>query len=172
MADLPYFGVPFRRVHNEIEEVELLIMVTPELVGALDAMEVPCEYPGSSTGILNDKELYWKGYTEVPNCGPNCLPGTSGVPVEQYEESVPAGSVVPAGPTVPDTTIQIIPAKRTANLLRRFVPAQASVLPRAKSASIERNSPAPQVPDISLSAQSLPSEPGLIGPIGFDDLNF
>ncbi|PHS16955.1 MAG: hypothetical protein COA78_03625 [Blastopirellula sp.] len=173
LADLPYFGVPFRRVHNEIEEVELIIMVTPELVGALDAVEVPLEYPGSSTGILNDKELYWRGYAEVPNCEPNNYqPGTSGgVLIEQYED-VPTGAIVPAGPTVPEATIQIVPTKRDAKLLRRFAPDQTSIRQPVQPDSSNLTAPVPQVPEVTLSAQSLPAELGLIGPIGFDELNF
>ena len=52
-------------------EVELLIMVTPELVDAMDANEVPQCGPGMATTSPTDWELYMKGHLEVPNCCPN-----------------------------------------------------------------------------------------------------
>ncbi len=73
LKDLPYLGVPFRRVSDTENEVELLIMVTPELVAPLNCLEVPPGGPGLRTQSPRDKELYCKGYTEVPRC---CLDGS------------------------------------------------------------------------------------------------
>ena len=70
IADLPYFGAPFRRVEETINEIELLIMVTPELVSPMEPYEVPLCGPGMNTTSPRDCELYWKGYLEVPSCGP------------------------------------------------------------------------------------------------------
>ncbi|HID76971.1 MAG TPA: histidine kinase [Planctomycetaceae bacterium] len=75
VSDLPYIGTFFRRVQHRQNEVELLILVTPELVDAMDPHEVPPCGPGMRTGSPNDVELYFKGHLEVPNC---CPPGWEG----------------------------------------------------------------------------------------------
>ena len=36
LMDLPYIGACFRKVTDQINEVELLIMVTPQLIEAMD----------------------------------------------------------------------------------------------------------------------------------------
>ena len=68
LADLPYFGVPFRRVQETTNEVELLIMVTPEFIEASDPEELPPCGPGETTTSPNDVEFYYRGYLEVPKC--------------------------------------------------------------------------------------------------------
>lgn len=71
LADIPFFGVPFRTTRNETEEFELLVLVTPEFVDALDPDQVPQCYPGTGTIVPNNKELYCEGRMEVPNpCSP------------------------------------------------------------------------------------------------------
>jgi pilus assembly protein CpaC len=67
LADLPYFGAPFRRVSEKNNEIELLIMVTPELVEAMEQHEVPPVGPGMHTISPSDHDLYWRGHLEVPN---------------------------------------------------------------------------------------------------------
>jgi pilus assembly protein CpaC len=71
VSEVPYLGAPFRKVSNKTNEIELLILVTPELVDAMDACEVPQCGPGMSTTSPTDWELYLKGHLEVPNCCPN-----------------------------------------------------------------------------------------------------
>ncbi|MEQ8837388.1 MAG: pilus assembly protein N-terminal domain-containing protein, partial [Lacipirellulaceae bacterium] len=70
ISDLPYIGAPFRRVVEEVNEIELLIMVTPEFADGLDPHEVPQCGPGMETVSPSHCELYGKGYIEVPSCGP------------------------------------------------------------------------------------------------------
>lgn len=70
ISDLPVVGVPFRRVSEEVEEVELLILVTPEFGEAMDPHEVPPCGPGMETMSPTNGELYCKGMIEVPACGP------------------------------------------------------------------------------------------------------
>ena len=93
LADLPWFGVPFRRVEEVVNEVELLILVTPEFVEAVDPEEVPPCGPGESTTTPNDVELYFRGYMEVPKCCedgscPKCQHGGAG-------ESIVPGDIQP-----------------------------------------------------------------------------
>jgi pilus assembly protein CpaC len=54
ISEVPYLGVAFRKVHESVNEVELLILVTPELVEALDANEVPPCGPGQQTTSPSD----------------------------------------------------------------------------------------------------------------------
>lgn len=82
LGELPWIGAAFRRVREEESETELLVMVTPELVAALDPEQVPAEYPGSSTTSPTDKELMGLGLIEVPNVAgsvcPDCRPNGAG----------------------------------------------------------------------------------------------
>lgn len=68
ISDVPYIGAAFRRVAERSNDVELLILVTPELVDAMDPEQVPPCGPGTQTASPNDWELYMKGYIEVPRC--------------------------------------------------------------------------------------------------------
>jgi pilus assembly protein CpaC len=79
LADLPIIGLPFRKTEEEVNEIELLIIVTPELVDALDPCEAPICGPGMGSMSPDNCELYWGGHVEVPNmcneCGPQgCVP--------------------------------------------------------------------------------------------------
>ena len=78
LSDLPYLGALFRSNREVQNEVELLIMVTPNFAGAMDSHEVPSGGPGYNSNSPLEKELYGKGYIEVPpGCAPqgNCPPG-------------------------------------------------------------------------------------------------
>jgi pilus assembly protein CpaC len=72
VSELPYIGALFRRVQHEYNDIELLILVTPELVEAMDAQEVPPCGPGMRTTRPDDCDLYFRGHLEVPNCCPTC----------------------------------------------------------------------------------------------------
>jgi pilus assembly protein CpaC len=109
LSDLPYLGVPFRRVREEINEIELLILVTPEVIEAVDCSELPPCLPGMESQPAGDCDYYLKGYLEVPSngpCGPgmNCAPGSPGsmIPANGmiYQELGPQG--IPPGATIED----------------------------------------------------------------------
>lgn len=71
VKDLPIIGVPFRKTESEVEEIELLILVTPEFVDAMDANQVPCSGPGMFTTTPSRRDLYCSGHVEVPaHCNP------------------------------------------------------------------------------------------------------
>lgn len=72
LSDIPVVGLPFRRVADTVNEIELLVLVTPELVDAMDPHEVPTCLPGMGTISPNNKELYCGGHIEVPNPCNNC----------------------------------------------------------------------------------------------------
>lgn len=69
VSDVPYLGAFFRRDTDKSNEIELLILVTPDLVDPMDPDQVPPCGPGSFTTQPTDCELYWKGFIEVPRCG-------------------------------------------------------------------------------------------------------
>ena len=73
-SDLPYLGALFRTTRELQNEIELLITVTPNFAGPMDAHEVPMGGPGTNTTSPTERELFLKGYIEVP-VGENCLPG-------------------------------------------------------------------------------------------------
>ncbi|EAQ76932.1 putative outer membrane channel for pilus assembly CpaC [Blastopirellula marina DSM 3645] len=162
LADLPWVGAAFRRNTDSRNEVELLIIVTPELVGALNPEEVPCEYPGSNTGITTDCELYGRGYVEVPACPPGgaCIsePGMIG----PYD-----GENIAPGPPV----IEMIEPAAASQSMQMRMPAQQPVpatpvrispMAPPKGSTVEASNP----------LQPAQSEPTLIGPVGYDSLRF
>ncbi|HEY3395800.1 MAG TPA: pilus assembly protein N-terminal domain-containing protein, partial [Lacipirellulaceae bacterium] len=126
LSSIPVIGVPFRRTENSINEIELLILVTPEFVDPLDACEAPCGGPGYATTSPNNHDLYCNGHVEVPayrnpisgphacdvDCqGPNggCAPGPNGA----YQGRMPVvtdGMTMPGGvgydATVTDQSIE------------------------------------------------------------------
>jgi pilus assembly protein CpaC len=70
LSDLPFVGVPFRKMTEQINEVELLILVTPQLIEAMDPDQVPTNLPGMASTVPNEWQFYGKGHVEVPNCDP------------------------------------------------------------------------------------------------------
>lgn len=68
LSDIPVLGVPFRKTEDEVNEIELLIMVTPEFVDAIDQCDLPpCGGPGYATTNPTNCQLYCAGHVEVPS---------------------------------------------------------------------------------------------------------
>lgn len=170
LADIPWAGAAFRRVQDRRNEVELLIIVTPELVGPLNPGEEPCALPGTSSGPLNDTELYWRGYMEVPNCGPG-----------SYE----TGMIGPTGPSVIEgelieqgTPLMEVPAPTSAKPPRFETNTQ---MQGVHTPSGRRTTPVSIQPNpgvrTSSGQSSVPVQPSgpmpsMIGPSGYDTLDF
>jgi pilus assembly protein CpaC len=97
VSELPYVGAAFRRVQEKQNELELLILVTPELVEAMDACQVPPCGPGMDTRSPTDCELFLKGHLEMPNCCPpgGCPAGVSGGPGSAVVADGPCAQNVP-----------------------------------------------------------------------------
>jgi len=152
LSDIPFIGNVFGRTEEENSEVELLVIVRPQLVDALDPHEAHILGPGERTSNPTDGEFYGRGYLEVPNCYPypNCgfvedpaggggiLGGPNGMmgpPV--YESSIPLGATTPnVGP---------IPA--------HYAPAA----PVAVGHMTQRPTAHAVAPVVSLSGQRIPS---------------
>jgi pilus assembly protein CpaC len=114
LSDVPIIGVPFRRTRDEVDEIELLILVTPEFVDPIDACETPCGGPGYATVSPTNRQLYCAGHVEVPAhcnptqgltacgqdpCGPcnNCAPCGNGAPVGEPMPMITDGVSMPGG---------------------------------------------------------------------------
>jgi pilus assembly protein CpaC len=112
LGELPYVGSLFRRVQERRNDIELLITVTPEFVDAMAAHEVPCGGPGLSTTSPSDKELYCKGYVEVPNlygdCGCPQGPSTGMVVEDHAVAQGPQGTYIQSQPVVPGASPQVV----------------------------------------------------------------
>lgn len=101
LADLPVAGAMFRRVVDTTNEIELLILVRPELVDAMDPHEVPLHGPGTQSGVPNDHDFYLGGVIETPKCtvdGP-CIHHSHAPGYSPYAGSYPieGGTVVQEG---------------------------------------------------------------------------
>ncbi len=166
LGDLPFVGRAFSRVEEKLNEVELLIVVTPELVAPLNPHEVPPCGPGQLTVSPNDKELYSYGYLEVPNCAAAApVAGASAGPMPQGVDAVqpPAGAAMygpGAGPAVG-------PSRRIES-----VPAPQSSLPNLPNNAVVPASPltVPSSGTPSASDAREASQPPLYGPIGYEPL--
>lgn len=151
ISELPYVGAPFRTVRHLSNEVELLVLVTPEIADAMDTNQVPLCGPGMDSASPSDWELFFKGHLEVPKCCENGSCGSCGsngdpsgvqpCPCDQNSAGSPATGQVsqdkPESRSTPSNP-------------------QSSSNPTATVAS---NGPNSRIP-----------EPGFIGPIGYDVL--
>jgi pilus assembly protein CpaC len=196
LSDLPIVGAAFRRVEEEVNEIELLIMVTPEFVDGMDPCEAPACGPGMETMSPTNAQLYCQGLIEVPACGPCAAgPGAAGCPTA----ADPAGAMTPtpesAFPSLPGASFPAPDASRAPS--RGLGEGSASVptekaLPRLSAADPQqplsrtaaagagaapgRNVPAvppgtrasdPSAPQ-NRPPQAVARAPGLIGPVGYD----
>jgi pilus assembly protein CpaC len=66
LGDLPFIGVGFSTVTHSQVETELVIMVTPRLVGPLNCDQVPKRLPGRETRNPDDYELFLENILEAP----------------------------------------------------------------------------------------------------------
>jgi pilus assembly protein CpaC len=91
ISEVPYLRALFSKTENLTNEIELLVLVTPELVDPLNPDQVPPCGPGTTTTEPNDWELYLKGFVEVPRCPPcgNDGAATEGGPCESAPQAMP-----------------------------------------------------------------------------------
>jgi pilus assembly protein CpaC len=178
LMDVPYLGALFRRSHDKVNEIELLILVSPELVEALDPDQVPPCAPGMSSLSPDDCGEYFKGYREVPVKPPGMM-GPSGSNMMQEQVPVPPPS--PAGDEVPSARW---PSRSRGTVVVTDAPAKPRVaadsarrptsnrLPATASARVERYNPSnPQIGKAGTPINPNSAPPGFIGPIGYDVKN-
>ncbi len=94
VSDVPYLGALFRNVRETTNEIELLILVTPEFVDGMEPHEVPPCGPGMETVSPNNCQLYFGGHLEVPACGPCAPNGCVMNCATAYNNPQPAGYMV------------------------------------------------------------------------------
>jgi pilus assembly protein CpaC len=173
LADLPYIGAAFRKTSEKANEVELVVLVTPELVEAMDACDVPPCMPGMSSRSPDDCELYWKGHIEVPSCGPcaagDCLwggqgGGPMGIGPEPVPAPGPANSGKPATGAAPDGKSSSTTPRPSVRPGSSNLAYPASVAPGSAG---PYNRPSPQNSRAAAAAKQ-PAEPSLIGPVGYE----
>jgi pilus assembly protein CpaC len=158
LSDLPYIGAAFRNVTHTRNEVELLILVTPELIEAVDSDKVPPGGPGANSRAPTDTELYWKGQLEAPTCDSSACNGCP-----------PAASLGPGATAVAPASYNSMPQNPGMNGLRQeSVPAPQPATDPAGNPQNRYNPPRSngQAP-LSASAP-VGNSPGLIGPVGYD----
>lgn len=189
LSDLPWVGGAFRKVRETNNEIELLILVTPQLVEAMDACDVPPGGPGLDTASPNDVQLYMRGHLETPRRRPQGggegYEG-EGVPTEEVQRGEPEGQMTPSEEPRGEVEGDSAPAptnEGAARAPRRGSHRHASSGPRifrqTSSATGEgRNGGkvgrdgASRSSRRSRAARNQTAEgdaqPGLIGPIGYD----
>ncbi len=165
VSDVPYLGVLFRKVSEEKNEVETLILVTPELADPMDPEEVPPCGPGARTASPNDWELFMRGYIEVPNPCPPCqgdtCPNHGSAPGQQPGGNSPAeaggapGAAAAPGQSAYSSRPGASPYKRRSNTVARSSTTGNPYNPNARAGS----------PSSAANAAGLP---GFNGPIGYD----
>ena len=62
LGDLPFIGIVFSRVEHEQSEEELVILVTPRLVGPMDCDQVPKRLPGAKPAAPTIMSYSWKTF--------------------------------------------------------------------------------------------------------------
>jgi pilus assembly protein CpaC len=176
ISEVPYLGVLFRKTEETANEIELLVMVTPELVEPMNAREVPPCGPGMATTSPNDWELFMKGHPEVPNCCPGC----DGAGCNSCRNgNGPDGTPVPDGMIGPSEPIQPPPPEGTTRRMPAAGARTAAIPPGNPATAYNRSAPqnpySPTRPRVSMSGGAAPSaspnkEPSFIGPVGYDVL--
>lgn len=156
VSELPYLGAAFRRVRHTYNEIELLILVTPQLVDALDAEAVPQCGPGMRTAPPSDFELFAKGHLEVPNCCPTACPNG---PAMGNGYAPAQGEVIEPVPAPPSAS----PSDQS----RRGGAAGPQASTAGRVAPYNRANP--QGSNTPSAARGNNSEPGFIGPVGYDE---
>ncbi|NLS92564.1 MAG: histidine kinase [Planctomycetaceae bacterium] len=185
VSELPYVGAAFRRDQEKMNEVELLIFVTPELVAGMDADQVPQCGPGMGTTSPSDWELYLKGYIEVPNCCPPCngqgceacdqaIDGGAGLPqmidsgegrtIEMNEIPSPQPRQLPVPESIPPS----VPLPQRNAAPPQTPAAPASVRYQNARPITPTATPAPKALPVSTGGSTTSPLPTLIGPIGYD----
>jgi pilus assembly protein CpaC len=105
LMDTPGIGTFFRRTSVQENEIELLVMVTPQLVDGLDPAQVAClQMPGAHTTSPDQVQQYHQGHIEVP---PDCYRPAhfdQGYLITPEGVAPMGGQGVPAGEMLPPAT--------------------------------------------------------------------
>ena len=75
LGDLPFIGPLWSTISYQEQETELVVLVTPYLVDAMDCKQAPCRLPGLETRSPDDFELYLELILEAPRGQREVFPG-------------------------------------------------------------------------------------------------
>ena len=170
LAELPGIGAAFRRTEESMNEIELLILVTPEFVAPMNPQEVPACGPGESTTAPTDAELYYRGYVETPKC---CTDGSCGSCATAGSGVIMANrNLSPGQPTTRPTMAGRPNPMTPAQPINYNVygPPQGS---NQYPAGVRNYGPNPNnVPrgPVGVQRPAVAPRPALIGPVGYDPL--
>lgn len=178
LSDLPWIGAAFGRRREQTNEIELLILVTPQLVEAMDPCDVPPGGPGLDTASPTDGQLYGRGHLEVPRRPPQATRCQHSIaPDSRVYEAAPPQSDAPNVEPLPDveSTDEGNPppelpkdksAERDAGGLRvHATSSRRRAVTRGDSARDSRSSRRARA-----GGQPAPTPPGMVGPVGYEPL--
>jgi pilus assembly protein CpaC len=189
LSEMPWVGAAFRKTQDTVNEVELVITVTPEFVDSMDCEEVPPLGPGQSTVSPTDTELYGRGYIEVPNCpgttplcpsncqNGNCAPGSM-IPNGGKEVIVPPAKEARANTSKKSASTKPSQQSGTPKVPSRSTTSTVSTRNTGKGGTSSSSTSTSRLPSVSGTSSrlkepvqaSLSDEPNLIGPQGYDRL--
>ncbi len=105
LGDIPFLGVAFSTKTYSESDVELVVLVTPRLVDAMDCRQLPKLLPGQETRSPDDFELFLEGILEAPRGPREVFPHGVYVPAYKHSPSAAifpcAGGYGPHGPGGP-----------------------------------------------------------------------
>ena len=87
LGDLPLLGTVFSSVTHDERETELLILVTPRLVEALNPDQLPRRVPGKETRSPDDYELFVETLLEAPRGARKIWNGKTYVPAYRHAQN-------------------------------------------------------------------------------------
>src|SRR5262249_40910763 len=87
LCDLPFLGAGLRSKALEEQGTELVVMVTPHLVDAMDCAQAPKLLPGQETRTPDDFELFLEGILEAPRGSREVCPDGRYVPAYKHSPS-------------------------------------------------------------------------------------
>lgn len=178
LSDLPWIGAAFGRRREQTNEIELLILVTPQLVEAMDPCDVPPGGPGLDTVNPTDGQLYGRGHLEVPRRPPQatrCQHGMS--PANHLYEVVSPQSEAPNVEPLPEVERSDegnphpeLPKDESAEgdaegLRVHATSSRRRAVPRGDSARDSRSSRRTWS-----GGQPAAKPPGMVGPVGYEPL--
>ncbi len=108
LGHLPFIGAAFSDVRAEERETELVILVTPRLVDALDCKQLPGRVPGRETRSPDDYELFLEGILEAPRGQRRIWNGHRYIPAYKND---PSAAAYPCGPNgcAPGAAVSLAP---------------------------------------------------------------
>jgi pilus assembly protein CpaC len=175
ISDVPYLGAAFRRVREENNEIETLILVTPEIVDGMDPHEVPPCPPGTTTRSPGDWQLYMLGKLEVPNTCPSEEAAADGdserlrggqVPSQAQPDTTPPPKDTDRPPPAPKPSSETQPREKAG--VSSSQKASAPALPASRPVN-RQDRPSLSGPSATAGEESKSGGlPGFLGPIGYD----